>query len=714
MTGAQAINETFRYGGRAGRTTTIVNDALLGLHPHDLSGLIRGQRDLFTKLASTDGALSDLISNFNTTAGALAWESANLSASIRELAPTLQEAEPSLRHLNDALPPFRALARESLPGIRQLPATISAGSPWLVQTDRLLRQNELGGTAQSLAASAPGLAKAGHASLKLFPQVGLFSRCVSHNLVPAGNTVIDDAGGTYPFSTGQPNFREFFYSVVQLAGESQGFDCNGPFVRFQAGGGTQLVRMPTTATGFGEKSIWLATSRRLSRRARGFRPAVSRPSAWTFPATAGGARPQRPCRRRRPPEPGGRSVRRAIREHLRDFVAIGVLIVVGLVTTGVILASQTTLIPSWIPLGEDRFELKAEFSSAQAVTPGQGQTVTIAGINVGQVSRSELESGRAVVTMQVDNKYASLIHPDASLLLRPRTGLQDMTIEVDPGTGDQEVNEGSTLPLANSQPNVQLDQILASLDGDTRSFLQLLLQAASEGLHNNGRKLAAGLKRFEPFARDLARINGALAQRRQNIKRVITNFGLLSQELGRRDTELAGFVRSPTMSASFARQQSSLRATLRELPGTLNETHRALVSGDRFARQLGPGSRALIPAAQGLAPALRETRPLFRNTVGPIRDQIRPFARDVQKPLRQLKPLGKPLATLDRACQELRRAQPVLQFARLQPPRLCARGLSFLALLAESQHQRALLHSGRRRAAAARLGAPELRHIRRR
>ena len=134
---------------------------------------------------------------------------------------------------------------------------------------------------------------------------------------------------------------------------------------------------------------------------------------------------------------------RAIREHLRDFVAIAALVVLGLVTTGVILASQTTLIPSWIPiLGEDRFELKAEFSSAQAVTPGQGQTVTIAGINVGQVSGSELESGRAVVTMQIDNKYAALIHPDASLLLRPRTGLQDMTIEVDPGTGGQDGRGG--------------------------------------------------------------------------------------------------------------------------------------------------------------------------------------------------------------------------------------------------------------------------------
>jgi len=255
-TAGQAINETFRYGGKAGRTTSIVNEALLGQHPHDLSSLIRGQRDLFTQLASTDGSLSDLITNFNTTAGALASESANLSASIHELAPTLEEARPSLRHLNDALPPFRALARASLPGIRQLPATIPAGSPWLVQTRKLLGPNELGGAARSLAAAAPGLAEVTHKSRRLFPQLGLAGRCVSHNLVPTGNVVIDNAGGKYPFSTGQPNFREFFYGSAQLAGESQGFDANGPFVRFQAGGGSKLVRMANPGGGFSNESLW--------------------------------------------------------------------------------------------------------------------------------------------------------------------------------------------------------------------------------------------------------------------------------------------------------------------------------------------------------------------------------------------------------------------------------------------------------------------------
>jgi phospholipid/cholesterol/gamma-HCH transport system substrate-binding protein len=339
-------------------------------------------------------------------------------------------------------------------------------------------------------------------------------------------------------------------------------------------------------------------------------------------------------------------VRRAIREHLRDFVAISVLLVLALVTAGVIIRQQAADFPSWLPvLGTDHFELKAELSTAQAVTPGQGQTVNIAGIKVGSVSKVELEDGVAVVTMQIDNKYSELIHPDATLLLRPRTGLQDMTLEMDPGTGAREVQEGSTVPLANTQPNVQPDQILATLDGDTRSYLQLLLQAASRGLDGNGRQLAAGLKRFEPFARDLAKIGGALEERRRNIKRAITNFGLLSQELGRRDTQLAGFVRSSNdVLASFARQEASLRDWLQELPATLRTTRSALRSGDRFALELGPASRALIPAAQALGPALRETRPLFRKTVDPIHDDIRPFARVLHKPLKHVKQLANPLA----------------------------------------------------------------------
>jgi len=340
-------------------------------------------------------------------------------------------------------------------------------------------------------------------------------------------------------------------------------------------------------------------------------------------------------------------MRRAIREHLRDFVAIGVLVVLAIVTTGVILSRQQANFPSWLPiLGQEHFELKGEFGSAQAITPGQGQTVNIAGIKVGSVEGVNLENGAAVVTMDIDPKYVDLIHTDASLLLRPRSGLQDMTIEIDPGQDGREVSEGSTVPLANTQPNVNPDQILASLDGDTQSFLQLLLQGGSQGLYGHSRELSAGLRRFEPTVRNIARINGALVKRRQNLRRVITNLGKLSTELGHRDTQLAQFVRSSNaVLGSFAKEQNAIRATLQEFPPTLRQTHSTLTSANRLALVLGPASRKLIPAAQALAPALRQVRPLFRETRGPVEHQIRPFTRKVQTPLKHIKQAAGPLGT---------------------------------------------------------------------
>jgi phospholipid/cholesterol/gamma-HCH transport system substrate-binding protein len=250
-TAAESLRDAFRYGGAAGRDTAIVGEALLGEHRHDLSGLIDAQRRVFGELETVETDLQDLITNFNLTTGALAAESENLSRTVAELAPTLEEAEPSLRHLSEALPPLRALARAAEPGIAELPATIDAFEPWLAQADPLFGKRELGTVARQLAKAAPGLGQTAHFSKRLFSETGRLSRCVSENLIPAGDVVVNDA-----FSTGQPNYREFFYGTVQLAGESQSFDGNGQYVRFQTGGGPTLVQSPNPGGGLQNTKVF--------------------------------------------------------------------------------------------------------------------------------------------------------------------------------------------------------------------------------------------------------------------------------------------------------------------------------------------------------------------------------------------------------------------------------------------------------------------------
>jgi phospholipid/cholesterol/gamma-HCH transport system substrate-binding protein len=339
-------------------------------------------------------------------------------------------------------------------------------------------------------------------------------------------------------------------------------------------------------------------------------------------------------------------MRRAIREHLRDFIAIVSLLVLGLAATIAILSQQQAVYPSWIPfLGDDRFELKAEFTSTQAVTPGQGQTVNLAGVEVGDVSKVELEDETAVVTLSILEEYADLIHEDATMLLRPRTGLQDITIEVDGGSPDSAtVEEDSTIPVSQTQPNVQPDEVLATLDGDTQAYLRLLLEGGAQGFGDHGRELSAGLRRLEPFARDVAKINRLLAQRRQNIRRSIHNFRLVAEELGSNDEQLAEWVDSSSAALrGFANQEAAIRETLREAPSALRETQRALRSSNRFSLASAPALRKLTPAARTLGPALEETRPLFRQTAGPIRSQIRPFTRRVQQPFRHVEQAAGPL-----------------------------------------------------------------------
>jgi phospholipid/cholesterol/gamma-HCH transport system substrate-binding protein len=342
-------------------------------------------------------------------------------------------------------------------------------------------------------------------------------------------------------------------------------------------------------------------------------------------------------------------MRTAIQKHLRDFIAIIVLGVLALAVGGYILSNQRFFLPGWVPvLGTDFFELKGEFQTAQSVMPGQGQTIDVAGVPIGEVKSVELKDGRAIVTTLVRQKYARLIKQDAFMMLRPKTGLNDMIIELTPGSsGAARVREGFTVPIRNTLPNVNLDEFLSVFDTDTRDYLRLLLHGGGKGLKDQGRPLSTVLRRFEPTNRDILRITGQVAKRRKNLARLIHNFQLLANELGRNDKELAEWVdSSAAVFESFANQDAKLRETVRLLPGALGATDKALVSADRVARDLGPAAKSLLPGARKFASSLRQSRPFFRDSVAPVRDQIRPFAREVQPTVKVLKPANRDLAEL--------------------------------------------------------------------
>lgn len=344
----------------------------------------------------------------------------------------------------------------------------------------------------------------------------------------------------------------------------------------------------------------------------------------------------------------------AIRKHMRDSLAILFLVVVAAGTASYILSNQRLYLPAWVPLvGTDFYEVEAEFETGQAVVPGQGQTVNIAGVKVGDIGRVELENGRAVVLLKIRTKYAP-IYRDAKMLLRPKTGLKDMFVELDPGTqAAGELPEGARLPAARTRPDVNPDEILAQLDADTRSYLQILANAGGRAFSEENARgdqppsadLRETFKRFEPANRHLARFTRLLGERRDNLARVIHNYGELVEELGRRDDELAAFVDSSNANFQvFAEQEANLRRALQLLPPALETTESTLGKVEQLAGELGPSAEALRPFARALGPALRDTRPALTATTPIIRDEIRPFTRIARGPVRDLRAAARDLA----------------------------------------------------------------------
>jgi phospholipid/cholesterol/gamma-HCH transport system substrate-binding protein len=336
-------------------------------------------------------------------------------------------------------------------------------------------------------------------------------------------------------------------------------------------------------------------------------------------------------------------MKKAIRDHARDFAAMLGLVIVALGVAWYLVQEQGLRVPV---LEEKPFVLKAQFSTAQAITPGQGQTVRVAGVRVGDIAKSELVDGRAVVTMHFDQEFKDLVREDATALLRPKTGLKDMFVELNPGTKDAPLaKENFVIPVSNTLPDVNYDEVLAGLDADTRDYLRLLLNGAGRGLKHNGDDLQEVLRRFEPTYRDLAAVQTEVSKRRVELRRLINSLQRLNTTLGRKDDDLAELVgASSRVFRAIASERTNVSATVHELPSALKTASSALLRVEQLADVLGPTATKLRPALVALRESNRRTRPFALEAAPLLRDDIRPFVREARPLVRDLRPAARDLA----------------------------------------------------------------------
>jgi len=316
----------------------------------------------------------------------------------------------------------------------------------------------------------------------------------------------------------------------------------------------------------------------------------------------------------------------------RNLLAIGVLVALGSVFAAYFLSHQR-FNPPW----EDRYTVYAIFEEAAAVSPGNGQEVRIAGVPVGDIRDAEVtEDGRARLELRIDTEHE--LRSDATVVLRPKSPLNDMYVEIDPGTpGEPALEDGDTLPVSQSVSPVQVDDVLAHLDENAQAALATLLSESDIALARAPQAVPPGLEAARELLTELAPVVTQLEKRRDNLARLVSSVADVSAAAGTNDVRLQRLAASLSSTLeTVSGRRSSLDGTLAQLPALSTELHATSSSVTELVTQLDPTLKNVHRASDALPGALarfRESVDELDSFVGraePVVDLAGPVVSDLR------------------------------------------------------------------------------------
>lgn len=339
-----------------------------------------------------------------------------------------------------------------------------------------------------------------------------------------------------------------------------------------------------------------------------------------------------------------------LRRSRKPFGFLVILVVIAGAATGGI-AKNITFSRPW----QDYREVKVEFKDVKGIFPG-GHQVRINGVKVGVVSKSALDKNRAVLTMKIEEKFGP-VYRDAKVRIRPVTPLQDLYVNItDRGTPARgEAGGDYVIPQAQTVTPVDVSRVLNTFNGPTRERMAILLSEFGKGLDDQGDQLKETFVQLAPFlnvAEDATRV---LNRRQTNVRRLVTNFGRVSQSLAERDRELNRFVTEGNKTlGELARNDAPLAGTFNGLAELLPVMRSSFASVEGLSGELDPALKSLEPVAEELERGLGGLQKFGTDAVPAFR-ALRPAARSLRTMARTLEPTSK---VLDTSFARLRRQAP--------------------------------------------------------
>ncbi|MEA2360062.1 MAG: hypothetical protein QOI62_3322 [Solirubrobacteraceae bacterium] len=264
----------------------------------------------------------------------------------------------------------------------------------------------------------------------------------------------------------------------------------------------------------------------------------------------------------------------------------------------------------------------------------QGGDLKVAGVRAGKITdiRLDQRTKHALIGFKIDKQGFGSLRRDAFCESRPQSLIGEYYVDCLPGTSDQVLKPGSTIPVTQTASTVAPDLVQNILRRPFREGLSLIIGSLGAGVAGNAGNLNAAIRRAVPALREtdqvlhtLAGQNKVLADLSVNADRVIGDLAANRKDVGR-------FVVTARRTAqASAERRGAIAAGFRQLPG--------------FLEQLRPTMAALGQVADDQRSALSNLDASSKQ-VTDFFDQLGPFA-DASRPA--FRSLGQASLTGDRA-----------------------------------------------------------------
>jgi phospholipid/cholesterol/gamma-HCH transport system substrate-binding protein len=250
---------------------------------------------------------------------------------------------------------------------------------------------------------------------------------------------------------------------------------------------------------------------------------------------------------------------------------------------------------------------------------GPGATIRIAGLSVGKVESVKRNGPSAVLELRFD-KGPQPLPSDTRVAVRLRSLIGENYVEVTPGVAKTTIADGASIPIRQTEDFVDVDEILTSLDGETRDHARQLIQGLGKGVDGRGEKLNALVGGVAGVITDIAPTTAVINRDREQLAHLVDDLGSVMRAVGDRGEATRKFAAGGRRTfEAVASRDAALRRLLRELPSTLQQARstagkveRVSDGGTAVVANLAKAVTELQPTIAALRPAAQDGRELLR------------------------------------------------------------------------------------------------------